>query len=254
MKKTLKLISAAALMACATTVAQAQVSLIPRFGLNFSNFGGTGSKYGRLSASDGTLSATLKTVTGFSFGLGFEIPFNDILAIQPEVNFTQFGGYSEVSDLGGAKTSNQVISNNIQVPVFLKAKFGSDAVKFSVFAGPYAAVCLSGTIKTEGPSAANPAIKITESNDLNFRKSGSEDPSNDDYRRIDLGAQGGIGVSFNIGIGMLGLDARYNLGLANLTQTDPFNVAGNSRDQTKDYVYNRSIMFGVTYAIPLGGK
>jgi len=153
--------------------------------------------------------------TGFIAGLIYSYYFSEILSIQPELLFIQ-GGTSlklENTFLGNKVTST---SNSnwgyVQVPVLLKARFGSDAFKFTVHAGPYIGFATGGktTLKNEG--YGSPTDGETSS-DIKVEKGG--------LAAIDFGAAVGVGVNIQAGPGQVIVDLRANIGLTDINNLDP---------------------------------
>ena len=139
---------------------------------------------------------------GFGFGVFYKLNAGDNLTIQPELNFMQHGTKSETEDLG-IKSESTFSFNYLQVPVMIKYGFGDmDATNFYIQGGPYLGVgigkakikyCLDGDCEEEEQEYGD----------------GEDGP-----KRTDFGLQLGAGVNLN---SMFSIDARYILGLANLS-------------------------------------
>lgn len=183
MKKTVFLLAAL----CVFTLVNAQDSPV-RFGakggVNLSNI------------NFGDIDANSKMGFGFHLGGVMEYSFSESLALQPALLFMQNGGKLSDSDESVTYRFNQ-----IQLPVNLKYKFGSDELKMFVTAGPYLGYMLSANMKMDGVS-----IDLLDKDLWN-----SEDM--DPMKRLDCGIGFGVGVELNQNIN-IGLG--YQLGLNNL--------------------------------------
>ena len=119
--------------------------------------------------------------------------------------------------------------NYINLPVLAKATFGRNAVKGYINVGPYAGYMVSGksTVYINGE---------TYSGKIDFEK-------NKNVNRLDFGIVSGLGLAFETGGGNMILDARYNLGLAPVSDKTVF-------EEGKD----TNSVFAVTvgYLFPLG--
>lgn len=127
----------------------------------------------------------------FEAGIFGEFPINRLLAIQPEVVFVQKGGEETSQSLG----SSSVTLNYIDVPLLLKINAPVDgSLQPFIFGGPYAGYLIEATSDSEGESQ-----DLTEFlNDIHY----------------------GIKVGVGLNIGPVLIDARYDMGLANLYKED----------------------------------
>jgi hypothetical protein len=213
------------------TAAQAQMSIIPKAGVTFSN----------VVNKDDTEGQRAKT--GFLVGVGLNLPIvEDFFSVQPELLYIQkgFGFDTEDFDIKFRETINY-----LEVPILAKIAFGGDIAKFHVSAGPSIGFGLGGNYKFSGDDADQiEDIVGSLDGDVTF---GSDD--DDSYNnRLDIGAQFGIGAGFKVGPGSLLLDLRYGLGLSNLLKED----ADLGIDESDGK--NRVIAISLGYAIPFGGK
>ncbi len=166
-----------------------------RLGLNLAN---------ATIESDGE-SADTKIRPGLGAGLFYHYKVNDNFSIQPELNFMQMGTKFEEEFLG-EKIESSLAFNYLQIPILAKYGFGNmDALNFYVQAGPYVAMGL-GKVKSETCVGDD-----CEDEDLDYGD-GEDGP-----KSLDFGLQLGAGVNITQNISV---DARYGLGLANLTTSE----------------------------------
>lgn len=133
---------------------------------------------------------------GFHFGGVMEYSFDPSFAIQPELLFMNNG-----SSIKEGEEKGNIKLNQIQVPINLKYKVGTDDLKFFATAGPYFSYILSAKLGVENDMT---------SVDINLYSNGSE------MKRLDFGVGAGIGVEVRKTTFGLG----YQYGIANLTGTD----------------------------------
>ncbi len=167
---------------------------------------------------DGTWESDYKDfVPRINAGLIAEISFSEMFALQPEVNFIQKGYKTTFQN--GTTYDSKVLMNYVEVPVFVKGRFGTDLVKFNVLAGPSIGYAFNGKVKSDDTEI-----------DIDFDK--------DQIKQYDVSALLGIGVELKAGPGNIFLDARLNWGITNLddsSNSDDFNW------------HNRGIGIGVGY-------
>lgn len=136
-------------------------------------------------------------------------------ALQPELNYIQKGAQDET-----ASPTVTTKLNYIQLPILAKVQTPSPGlVSPNVFLGPSAAL----NIKAEEEAGSS-------TNDIS-----------DDIRSFDLGAVFGVGVDANVGTGTLLVDARYGLGLIDITDDDDVGT-------TDPSLRNQGFMLTVGYA------
>lgn len=142
---------------------------------------------------------------GLGIGVFYKVPISDNFIIQPELNFMQHGSKSKISVLG-ITAENTLSFNYLQVPVILKFGFGdTDGLNFYVQGGPYVGIGI-GKVKSKSCLDGECETEEIEYGD------GDEGPKNPDFG-VQLGA--GLNMDQNISF-----DARYILGLQNLTSPD----------------------------------
>lgn len=203
------------------TPALAQTGIGLRLGANLPNVSFTDEDGNSIDEFDS------KSNTGFVFGAVLELGVSENFAIQPELLFSQHG-FAFDDTFFGEKISVKTRFNYLQLPVLAKAKFGSDAFGFNIVAGPHLGFGI-GDITTEAEVLGEKEKESSSWDDAEFK-------------RLDFGVTGGVGISFAAGPGRLGLDARYQLGLGNLI----------SEPEGSEKASNRNMQLSLSYIIPLG--
>jgi hypothetical protein len=141
----------------------------------------------QITSEFGDASSTSDRKIGFEAGIFGDFPINRLLSIQPEAVFVQKGG-EEASEQFG---NSSITLNYIDVPLLLKINAPVDGMlQPYIFGGPYAGYLIEATSEAEG-----------ESTDLS-----------DFLNEIHYGLKIGLGIN----IGSFLIDARYDMGLANL--------------------------------------
>lgn len=157
-----------------------------------SSFGikGGASAY-QITSEFGDISSTSDRKIGFEAGIFADFPINRLLSIQPEAVFSQKGGEETSQSLG----NSSITLNYIDVPLLLKINAPVEGMlQPFIFGGPYAGYLVEATSEAEG---------------------GSQDLT-DFLNEIHYGIKLGLGVN----IGSLLIDARYDMGIANLYKED----------------------------------
>jgi opacity protein-like surface antigen len=163
---------------------------------------------------------------GIHFGVFGKIPIADMVAIQPEVLYTNTGskityGGSDLENFLGIEPGEVRFNlNYIQVPIALAVNVGP----LNIHAGPYLSYLVSANIKDLKTSDLNPSdIKELET---------------DDFNRFDYGLVGGVAFDIqNVTIG-----ARYNYGLQEVGNSD---LAGTLTNDSKNSVAQLYIGIGL---------
>ena len=202
-----------------TTASVAQFSIGPRIAANLANVDGE---------SDGE-SVDADSRFGFAFGAAVEIGISEMFSIQPEVLYSQHGfKFSET--LLDETIDFNFNHNYLQIPILAKVKFGGDPVGFHVAVGPHIGFGI-GDVKSEATFMGE-----TEEDTSSWEDAG--------FKTLDFGITGGAGVSFAAGPGSLGIDVRYQFGLANFLD----------EPEGDDFIKNRNLQIGLSYLIPIGGN
>ncbi|MCR9288087.1 MAG: PorT family protein [Bacteroidetes bacterium] len=187
------------------TTSQAQINFGLRAGINLAN---------QAFEQDG-LTIEPDANLGLTVGVLADIGISDNLSIQPEIDFIQKGMQLEFEFFGETTKSKQTW-NYVEIPVLVKYKFGTDAVKAAVMAGPSFGYALSAKDETDGVET-----------DLDF-------DDNDGVKRGDFG----LNVGGMVGFGNLFIDLRYQIGLANIADDSDVTV------NNKGFIIAVGCMFG----------
>lgn len=232
-------------LAGAATTAQAQstISFGPRIGGNLATVSLSG---------DNIDGANPKQIGGFQFGVTADINLTGHLALQPSLLFSQKGFKVEES---GSSTNNGVTAtysdkrtlkiNYLELPLNFVYTSGGDH-GLQVFAGPYLALGVSGSVPYESSMVIPGFVDEHESGTgtLNFA---NQEPSNlkdtETYvRRLDAGFNGGVGYRQ----GPFQVQFSYGLGLGNIVPND-----SQGQDQGVS-AHNRVLQLSANYFF--GGK
>jgi hypothetical protein len=158
----------------------------------------------------------------FIAGAYFSLNLFKTLTIQPEVYYVKKGANSTEGD-----EFSEWEFSYLEFPVLLKVKIPTKSrIKPGVFMGPYVAF--------------NTKAKVFETE----YGSTSERDLKDFAEKMDYGLVLGCSLEYKLGFGKLIFDARYNMGLVNVTKHLRILTEGALADD--DYVKNRSfaIMIG----------
>lgn len=160
---------------------------------------------------------TKSSRTGFMFGGVVEIGLAGPLYIQAEPLYVQKGSVVEgtigvdpftLQPVTGKSTTKVGV---FEIPILLKAKFPAGPLKPYVFAGPSIGFLLAATETEEAQG---------QSTDVDIK---------DQLSSTDIGLLFGAGAEFKVApLVALTLDARYSLGLTDLSKTVPGEVAHRS--------------------------
>jgi hypothetical protein len=202
-------------------VAIAQITLGPRFGINF------------MQQSIGSPYETYNT--GTTMGGVINVTIKDMMAVQGELLFTQ-KGYREEFD--GDNSYDEFTARYLEIPVFFN--YSLDFARFKPFinAGPYVAFWQSGSYESK---IGGQEVLVE---DYEFTSDIDEDGYKDN--RLDYGLGVGIGLLWDrIGAaGNLVLDLRYTKGFAEVNQHE---------NPPPDYVarYNSGFTISLAYMFAL---
>ena len=161
------------------------------------------------------------SIIGLNFGLTYELPISPLLTIQPELHFLQKGTKEEFIEQG-ATIESEIFLNYLELGIMARfdlLEFGNDA---GLYLGvtPHLGYGISGKYKFSGTIGG---VSFDEEEDVDF--------DDDNINRIDFGVGFGAGVHF----GNIFIDARYNLGIADISDNDDLTIN------------NRGILVGVGY-------
>jgi hypothetical protein len=142
---------------------------------------------------------TFKSNLGFQAGIDYEMNLGGAIYFNPAVLYSQKGSKLEF-DFLGAKSEGKFVHNYIEVPLDFVYKFGSDDMKFGVFAGPYLGYFLGGYTQGDGED----------------KETYDKADIDDGFNRIDYGVELGLGFYLS----GINVRAYYSLGLANFGKVE----------------------------------
>jgi hypothetical protein len=175
----------------------------------------------------------------FTIGVPLEINFSRHFALQGELNFIQKGYSYKFETASGSGFLNvrdgTFLVNWLEIPILAKVKLGAGKeVKLSFFFGPSVGYGLSGESKsTTTNQDSGITTSISSRIPLDFNKDG--------HSRVDVGLNLGTELDF----GAFYLDARYQLGVTNLTSQTTF-------FGSKQTAKSRGFAVTVGYRFPIG--
>ncbi len=159
-----------------------------------------GCAFSRMTNADESFGGTVKSRTGFQFGIVGKFGFTDKFSIQPELSFYQKG---VVADASGGFTSKYKTSY-IGIPVLAKYALAQvGIVKIHIDGGVYTNVRTGGTYEFKSPT---------------FSESGSLD--NAGWRRMDYGFALGGGFEYPMEKGIWVFDLRYDHSVVDIHKED----------------------------------
>jgi hypothetical protein len=186
-----------------TTCGFAQVSVIPKVGINLAN----------TAIDENNDYPGQKSLLGLTAGLGINFPLTSdaFLSVQPEILYSQKGWAAESSNaVAGYEGSYRL--NYLEVPLLLKINFGGETIRAYVNAGPSFGYLLSGRVDGRLTAVGVELFKIDEK--LKFTETPNPINLNElDANRTEIGLNFGGGVGYSLGGKILFLDLRYNMGL-----------------------------------------
>lgn len=222
MKKTFVVLLAA--MVVALLVPQAQAQSV-HFGLK-----------GGLNFADATFKGTavdmpdFKSQTGPTWGIFANFELGPV-TIQPEVLLSQRGvKYSDYEGADAVVTGHMKL-DYIEIPILVKYSFMSGPVKPFVFAGPSFSFLRKARNGYEVDVTDN-----TENPDYSYYYDYS-----DYFKKTEIAGIFGIGVDCQLSKVVLSLDARYHLGLSNITDEGILGDSGITSVKNKGI----SVMIGI---------
>lgn len=195
--------------------ANAQLSVIPEAGVSLANY-----RYNIPSiAGAPSKSGSTATNAGFRGGVNVGFGIGDHLSIQPGIFYSMKGGVNEQSStiLGTTYTTKMDDRfHYLEIPVNVVYYFGENQSGFFLSAGGYAAALLSangkGTMSGAGMNK-DETIKYSIGGTNPTYDAAGNRIGGDDFRRWDIGVQGGVGYQLRNG---LMVRAQYHAGLMNI--------------------------------------
>ena len=181
--------------------------------------------------------ADVKSLAGFTLGIAYQIPINEQFYIEPGLNFVKKGAKMELDLHEGTSSVTGSIDlslDYLEIPVLAKIYFGT-GTKFFLIAGPSLGYGVGGKAKYDITLNDPDFGEISDSGSLSVKWGESSTENGVAIKnRVDFGLNFGAGVRIN---DAFIIDARYNLGLSNLS--------GDGDDKSM----NRG--FQITVAVPL---
>lgn len=220
MKRQSRIIIAAALVVCISSVAIAgEISYGAKVGLSICNLTNTPKEWNE--AKD--------FKTGFTGGVFLNYAFNDAFSIQPELLYTMKGVKSNLYD-GPVSVDMTASFDYFELPVLAMYTFlPNKKFRPRIYAGPSVAYNVSSEVGV--------SVWILSS---------SVDISSLTHT-TDFGLVAGGGFAYALGNGMLTFDARYQLGFTNVIQTGDFEINGSTQTISGDDFKNYGFAFLVGY-------
>jgi outer membrane protein W len=178
---------------------------------------------------------------GFLAGAQFDYWFNDMWGLSAQVLYDQKGATlniseseSEFGESFSETGTADVILNYLEIPILVKASFGTGNIRPYVFAGPSFGIFLSGSEKV---NATGTLLGVTSSVDSTVSILDST------IKTLEISAIFGAGISLKLSSGqVLFFDAAYSLGLTNIS------VNSNGSNQTTE---SRDIRLAAGILFPL---
>jgi len=155
-----------------------------------------------------TYSDNFKMNPGFHVGANIEFPITEIFSFETGLLFSTKGYKDEykVEEHEIIDYKNKLNLYYLDIPATAKASFnvGEEAKLYGLL-GPYLGIGLSGKMKIESTVRGN---KTTTEEDIKW----GTDSQSDDFKRVDFGLIGGVGVEFY----SVFIEASYGYGLINI--------------------------------------
>jgi hypothetical protein len=198
-----------------TTGADGQVEFGVKTGINFADVAVSGVNLGR------QFPLRPKMMTGLSAGIYGEVPVSPGLYFAPEINYIEKGfKVQDGIEIGIFGTTIpfgvEAITNvkYIELPLLMKYKFGAQAFRGYLMAGPTLGYAVKADIKTRANLIFDINIATIPIN-LN----------NPIYNQFEIGGMAGGGIEYNTGNGKIFLEGSYSHGITELLD-DPIADVG----------------------------
>jgi len=195
-----------------------------RAGINIGNIADTA-----INSGNGE---TLSSKTGFDIGGEFDYWFSDNFGISAQLLYVQKGGTITISDLGMTGTIGLTVST-LEIPVLLKATFGTGPLKPVFFVGPAIGLKLSASQHFVAPgqdsteSIADSVVSKT-------------------YFSIVFGAGATYALSSSM---QIFLDAAYDYGLSNINAEFGKSTGPGTTDNEKINLNDIRINVGILFRL-----
>jgi hypothetical protein len=157
-----------------------------------------------------------------------------MLSVQPEILYSQKGCRHEgFYRPWNTPFKHKFRRNFLEIPILVKAKFGSENLHAFVNAGPYLAFLLGGN-----NNYLNGGNETEYELEMKYR-------NGERANRNDVGLAFGAGLGSKIGPGDLALEVRYGLGLTDMTQYQQERHINIPKQES------RTLGISVSYLVPL---
>jgi opacity protein-like surface antigen len=198
-----------------------------------------------LSKIQAEVSQGMKSKLGFTIGLAYNHPINEILSLQPELSFVQKGylqDYSQNEDGFSIDSKGKFTVSYLEIPLLAKASFdvGSD-IKIYMNAGPAIGIGLGGKYEADYTFSF---MGDTDSISLDGKiKFGDSDDSDEETLYLDNQLEFGLQVGCGIMVtDKIMIDLRYGHSLSSMT------------DESDDAVETRNRVVQLTFGYPIRFK
>jgi hypothetical protein len=199
------------------------------------------------SAND---SYSLSGHSGLEVGMAGSLQLGHF-AFQPAILYSQQGFTSEQRPLGGAPAYSTTTTrlDYLRIPLQMAYTQHADGQGLQFFAGPYLGFLLGGRNKLDYyNSQAAGGVVVTEAHTEQIAV-GMYTIRYPDYnfygRRLDLGAQGGVGYRFG---GAL-LQVSYSQGLRRVNSVEQYDINGGISEIDSPNYRNRSVQVSLSYLL-----
>jgi hypothetical protein len=184
--------------------------------------------------------SSVGSAIGFIGGGQLDVWFNSMWAFSGQLLYDQKGAALNFSQsiFGTTVTGTSTIKRNyIEIPLTIKAQFGTGSVKPYVFAGPTIGILLSASVHSVANNGTN--------------SSDTTEDAKSSYTSTDFGILFGAGATFAINpTTSLFVEASYDYGLSNvsvnstMTNPDGTTTTSNNTENTRDIRLMVGILFG----------
>ena len=177
-----------------------------------------------------------KYTLGVDLAIPVEFQLSPFFSVQPELHFTQKGvQFEDVVD--GKDRTIAVKTNYVELPVLLKASFGTQRLRGYAFIAPSVGYA-TNRFTSEKLGTTNRVKERIDFIDTDGAAS----------RRWDFSAVSGVGASLPAGVGSIVLDVRYSFGLSDNTRF------ADEAPEDWEKTTNRGCTISVGYMVPIGFK
>ncbi len=197
---------------------------------------------GGFSSGNQDRTVATEAQSGIQWGAFAAIRLSDLIALQPEISMVGKGGEIETST-----TSFGIEQSYLDFPVLLKLTVPalSRAIRPVLFVGPVISFELGCEAESEVGDVDGPGdTEDTDPADVEGDDVTCTDPTlgADQFptKSVEFGALGGAGFDISLGRLVLGVEARYTLGLTNVSD-----LTGASAETVKNRVFSVVTSVGI---------